>query len=112
MNKKILLMVVASLIGLGWVAAGPSDPYQDDVREAWAIVQQFVKKRLKSPSSADFPPEGHRHVIPIDGNSYQVDSYVDAQNAFGVMIRTPFVGEVVRRMDGGWRLESLRIGAL
>ena len=108
MNKKIPLMVVTSLIGLG---CGPSDPYRDDVREAWTTMQHFVKKRLKSPGSADFPVEGYRDVMPIDGDSYQVESYVDAQNAFGVMIRTPFVGEVVRRMDGGWRLESLRIGA-
>jgi hypothetical protein len=48
--------------------------------------RDFVKQRLKSPSTADFPYLG----TPTwkTGNTYAVKSYVDSQNSFGVMVRS------------------------
>ena len=79
---------------------------QGDVHGAWAYMQQFVEKKLKSPSSADFPFGGHRHVTPLGDGRYKVDSYVDAQNSFGAQHRTHFEG-VIKRVPSGWELESL-----
>jgi hypothetical protein len=55
-----------------------------------------AKDRLISPSTANGP-----HYIPkdvaipavlkLDSNSYEVHSYVDAQNSFGAMIRTYYI---------------------
>ncbi len=81
---------------------------QGDVDGAWAYMQLFVEKRLKSPSSADFPFGGSsRHVTPLGGGRYKVDSYVDAQNSFGAQLRRHFEG-VIKRVPGGWKLEYLR----
>lgn len=53
---------------------------------ALAMSQVFVKKKLLSPSTADFPGELESTITHLD-NIWDVDSYVDAQNAFGAKIR-------------------------
>lgn len=79
-----------------------------DVHGAWAYMQLFVEKRLKSPKSADFPFGGSRHVTNLGGGRYKVVSYVDAQNAYGADIRTNFEG-VIKRVNDGWELEYLNL---
>ena len=54
-----------------------------DVTGAWAYAQLFVKERLPSPKSADFPFGGHRQVINLGEGRYRVRSYVDTTNSFG-----------------------------
>ena len=119
--KKLLKGGVISLFMLGalyyfvtgamaepdWTKWETSTPDQGDVHGAWAYMQQFVEKKLKSPSSADFPFGGSRHVTPLGGGRYRVDSYVDAKNSFGAQLRTHFEG-VIKRVPSGWELESLR----
>lgn len=85
-------------------AAAPSGT--TNVTGAWAYMQQFVKKRLKSPSTADFPFGGHRDVKPLGDDRYLVESYVDSQNSFGARVRTNFRG-VIKQTQGGWKLEEL-----
>jgi len=77
-----------------------------DVHGAWVYMTEFVKQRLKSPGSADFPFGGYRHVTELGGKRYKVKSYVDSQNAFGAVVRTHFEG-VIKKINGGWELESL-----
>lgn len=77
-----------------------------DVHGAWAYMQLFVEKELKSPKSADFPFGGFRHVTYLGNDRYEVDSYVDAENSFGASIRTRFKG-VIKKVANGWELESL-----
>lgn len=78
-----------------------------DVIGAWIMMQDFVKARLKSPSTADFPFGGaQRHVHDLKDGRYKVISYVDSQNGFGAMVRTHFYGIVVKDGDK-WTLESL-----
>lgn len=83
-----------------------SDSGSDDVHGAWASAQRAVLKELKSPKSADFPFGGYRHITPLGGDRYRVDSYVDAKNSFGAEIRTHFSG-VVKKVSGGWQVEEL-----
>lgn len=73
---------------------------------AWAYMQEFVKQRLKSPVTADFPFGGHRDVEALGDNRYLVNSYVDSQNSFGAQVRTRFSG-VITETPTGWKLESL-----
>lgn len=78
-----------------------------DVHGAWAYMQIYVERQLKSPKSADFPfGGGTYHTKDLGGGRYEVNSYVDAKNAFGTDIRTHFNG-VIKRQNGKWVLEYL-----
>ena len=79
---------------------------EGDVHGAWAYMQLFVKERLKSPKTAEFPFGGYRHVTPLGGYRYKVDSYVDSQNPLGAQTRTKFEG-VIKDLNGSWELEYL-----
>lgn len=60
----------------------------DIARRAFITSQDFVKRKLLSPKSADF---SSGYVVEDYGNNiYTVLSYVDAKNATGVEIRTHF----------------------
>ena len=83
---------------------------EGSVHGAWAYMQIFVEKQLKSPKSADFPfGGGTYHTKDLGNGRYEVNSYVDSNNAFGAEIRTNFKG-VIKRKDGGWVLEYLNFG--
>lgn len=63
----------------------------DTLGEVWAMAKSFVKDKLKSPKSADFPVYGDTQVsIKNSGNYYKVTGYVDAENSFGAEIRATF----------------------
>ena len=63
------------------------------------MCEHAVKDRLKSPGSADFPFAHGTTVVASGANTFQLASYVDAQNAFGANLRTAFVCAV--RFKGG-----------
>ncbi len=75
---------------------------------AYAACQAFVERRLKSPASAEWPfgmCRAHTQKLP---DRWKVVSWVDAQNAFGALIRTEFICQV--RKDGAtWRLVDMDI---
>ncbi len=83
----------------------------NDIHGAWAYMQLFVEKRLQSPDSADFPFGGAEEgVTPLGDGRYQVNSYVDSNNAFGASLRTRFKGVIVKTETGDeWELESLEL---
>lgn len=59
------------------------DPYL--IRE---VCLTSVRNKLKSPTSAKF----YDDALPsYSGSAWNWSSYVDAQNSFGAMIRTPFL---------------------
>lgn len=70
----------------------PITPCEDRVM-AFVMAQDFIKDRLKAPSTADFPTlsSGRAKATPIklpDGRcAFLVSTPVDAQNGFGAMIR-------------------------
>ena len=75
---------------------------------AYSYAEDFVKKQLKSPSTAKFPravEERNGHIIILGNNRYAINSWVDSQNSFGATIRTRFSciiifeGDVVRCED-------------
>ena len=75
------------------------DKYYDENYQGTIIanVQEEVKKQLKSPKSADFPWGFNEYNITYQGESedglymYSVESYVDAENAFGAEIRSEYM---------------------
>lgn len=70
--------------------------------EAYIISQHYVKARLVSPATADFP-------FACDYNqqndtTFIIKSYVDSQNGFGAVIRTNYVTTLVYKggKEGNW----------
>lgn len=59
---------------------------------AYSYAEDFVKKQLKSPSTAKFPGtfEKNEHITELGASRYKIVSWVDSQNGFGAMIRTNF----------------------
>jgi len=78
--------------------------------EAFVMAKAFVEDRLKCPSTAKFHGGYYNEETTIlsDG-SFRIQSYVDAQNGFGAMIRTYFVCVVKYVGNSNWILVSLEI---
>lgn len=95
----------------GATGSPPSD------RSAMAVVQcqNYVRDRIRSPSTADFPWLDHA-VVPRGNETYMVKSYVDAQNGFGATIRNDYICEIRyiggdAANQGNWSLIDLTLGA-
>lgn len=93
-------------------------PRPDDWRQrdnsgmAYIMMEKFVKERLKSPGSAKFPGllDGQSdHVKPVGNHRYEISSWVDAQNAFGALMRCRFRGVIEQVSKDRWVLVSLAL---
>lgn len=82
----------------------------DDPIGAFVMAQDFVKKMLKAPSTADFPiGTSDSTIIPLGNCIYQVESYVDSQNSFGAKIRSQYTASVKYLGEGRWSLVEIHI---
>ena len=77
---------------------------------AFVMSQTFMKRRLKSPSTADFPwyTDSEVSVSHRGGGTFLVESYVDSQNAFGAKLRTHYLCELKDEGTDSWKLISLK----
>lgn len=61
----------------------------DTVMEAKLFAQAVEMQALKSPATAKFcSPE--EMVVTMDNGKYIISGYVDSQNSYGAIVRTPF----------------------
>lgn len=89
----------------------------DNDTMAWAMSQPFVKRLLKSPSSADFPYAESKIVIDKKANEadknrcyFKVSANVDSQNSFGAMIRNRYYVEMIYDKEkDNWTSRNLQI---
>jgi len=91
----------------------PPDAWKtrDNSIDAYVMMQDFVKRRLVSPSSAKFPYTNDKDItIEKDGYEYVIFGYVDSQNVFGAMVRNYYSGVVKQIDDINWELVTLDIG--
>ena len=79
-----------------------------DAFDAKYACKQYVEEALKSPSSADFPSYSEMSATGSAYGPWTVISYVDAKNAFGVMLRNTFIC-TVEMQDGKVKLLNLSI---
>ncbi len=73
-----------------------------DKYSAQVACQSAVKDLLKAPRSAEFPPLSRWQVSSEEteaGTTWKLSGYVDAQNAFGVMIRSDIYCEIFNIAD-------------
>lgn len=68
-------------------------------RYSHIISEYFVKQKLKSPSTADFPMFDYTSDYSQLDGTYLVTSYVDAQNSFGAIIRQYY--SIKLKFNGG-----------
>lgn len=110
----IVMFVAVSQIYSDMVST-PKNPNawktEDNKITAYLMMEDWVKDRLKAPSTAKFPrtTDYQSHTTKLEGNKYQIHSYVDAQNSFGAQIRTYFKGTVQQISEDKWSLISLEL---
>lgn len=64
-------------------------------RDAFEVCQRFVRERLKAPRTAEFQSYTQGAIERVNDDDYErrpfkVSSSVDAQNAFGAMLRSDY----------------------
>jgi hypothetical protein len=110
--KLIFVFVGVLICGMIYMGVSDNGKNKDD-HSTMASIQcrDFVRDRLKSPSTADFPMSIGRDV---GNNTYVLYSYVDAENSFGAKIRNDFYCKI--KYTGGddgyqsnWDLVELTI---
>lgn len=120
---RFTLVITAVILISGWVwfyswKNNPAREVEAQVRDcnnttmAFVMSQNFVRQRLKSPSSADFPYITDRRVrVLADGKcGFQVSAYVDSQNGFGAMIRSVYQAKIsYDRKSKLWSVSELTI---
>ena len=73
----------------------------DEICEAKLFAQAVELQLLKAPASAKFC-DLEEMTVTSTGGTYIVSGYVDAQNAYGTPIRTPFKITVLKQ-NGIWK---------
>jgi hypothetical protein len=112
-NRLLLLSIAALLIALCtytlFVPDLPeiSEPPKDEF-DAFAICHKFVEDELLAPSSAEFASSVDSDIRDLGNDSWRIHSYVESQNAFGVMIRSRYDCEVhFNTVENHWILFNL-----
>lgn len=120
---KWILVVVLVLAGFGAVfGSGDDDAPSDDKPSststsrapdvgdeigAQVVCRQFVERRLKAPSTADYSGEAQRHV---GGPVWIAVGDVDAENSFGAPMRNRFMCKLRHVTGDRYRLVSFQMG--
>lgn len=96
------IVAVIALCGVGLAVRGNRpDPNAKD-RDAKRVCQDFVKKRLKAPATAEFSGL----LVDVADPEYTVTGDVDAENSFGANLRAHFTC-TVRDAGDQWSLVSV-----
>lgn len=78
--------------------------------DAYIMSQEFVKRRLKAPSTAQFPRFNDSDVIvafSADTSKFTVLAWVEAQNAFGVFLRSDYLCSLWPTSGDNWQSDSV-----
>jgi len=114
-RKRIgILLAIMAFIGLiafnsNGSGSAPSSPPQPSIAgseiEAYMACEDFTRQVLRSPSTAEFP--SHRDAtITTQGQEWVVQAYVDAENAFGAMVRNEWRCTTRNTNGDTWRGSS------
>lgn len=110
---SILFSVFTSVACPSQTSKGSPTPEAPSETMAFIQCKDFVKARLKSPGSADFPWADFKYAKRGPA-SFTIQSYVDSQNSFGALIRTNWVCRVTHKRGevadiGNWTLDDLSL---
>lgn len=112
MGKLILyltLVIVSFFFLISFCSTKSKPILHNAADDACYACRQFVRNNLKAPSTADFQPCYEASSVYQRERVFTVNSYVDAQNAFGAKIRNEFTctAEYISSRDG-WMLVNLK----
>jgi hypothetical protein len=100
-----LLGMIGLVVAVVWwiIAAATSEDEDDGPSDVGAFYacQHFVEQVLKAPSTADFGLFEDSRVAPEGDDRYTVRGLVDAENSFGVPLRSTYTCEV-KYAGGSW----------
>lgn len=65
---------------------------QTDIIGAYTACQMLVERKLKSPSSSNFPAQPRNSSS--ENGIYTIQSHVDSKNSFNAMIRTHWICQI------------------
>ena len=87
---SVLSIVIFTILAFGSSDSDGSGASSSEDLLAYNYAEDFVKKQLRSPSTAEFAGlfEKRDHITKIGTREYRIQSYVDSQNGFGAMIRS------------------------
>ncbi|MDA3779012.1 MAG: zinc ribbon domain-containing protein [Bacteroidales bacterium] len=87
-----IMYVLFYIFGSGGDNNSSNKPSPSSKFSAYIYAEDFVSKKLKSPSTAEFPgvSEKDKHITSLGNDTYKIVSWVDSQNGFGATIRTGF----------------------
>jgi hypothetical protein len=122
-NIRIALSIAAIAVVMVWVwyfnwSSSPKRDEEQAIKDcnnttmAFVMSQNFVKQRLKAPSTAAFPyiTDPGVQVGVLTNCSFDVSAYVDAQNGFGASIRNRYTAKMsYDRATRMWRASELSI---
>lgn len=98
-NTKVLVIlgVVVALLGLGiWAIV-----YNSDDHQAIRACESWVRDQIRTPTTAKFSNEHFTEAKYSFSGKDEVHGDVDAQNAYGAMIRNVFACMMEKR-NGDW----------
>lgn len=100
----VVTLVILALITLYSIFrddTSEESPIQHSEVLAYNYAEDFVEKKLKSPSTAEFPGvvEKDKHIVSMGNGEYKITSWVDSQNSFGATIRTEFSCTIIFEGD-------------
>lgn len=103
------VITVCGFFAVSLLASDTPSTAEDDADMAFYMSQEFVKDKLKAPSTAEFPRRSDSDVTvtKLGSGKYSVIAWVDSENGFGAMIRTTYLATLHRVDADNWRLDSL-----
>lgn len=97
----------------------PAQPTQEEIAakkdfsdsiDAQVYAKEYIKQRLKAPSTAKWQDSADVAVAKIEGskNKWLVQGYVDSQNSYGAMLRMQYWVTLRKSSNGTWSVIKLQ----
>ncbi|MGW0938863.1 hypothetical protein [Streptomyces sp. NPDC002666] len=116
MTNRTTAAITATAIAAGMLLTTACSSDGKPLDESAAVMcETFIKKRLKSPGTADFPgvasDEYAKTAVLHDTKpwKYKVTGVVDSQNGFGATVRSNYVCTVSTKDDDTWTLDDMQL---
>lgn len=111
MSLKKICAVMAATFSAGLAGCEKPNYCDGDLAEisAYTMSQTFVKRQLRSPSTASFEsyssPETVVYKTPSEPCTFKVRGAVDSQNGFGATVRSIYHAEIKPTDESGQTYE-------
>ena len=108
----VLFVVAAGLVGSCNHGSTPAPPSGPSTFDASVMAHEFVLKRLKAPSTADFSSTTDETIEELSSAppTFRVKGWVDSQNGFGAKLRSNFWVKLHTADNGGkWTADDVEI---